>query len=112
MAEIIKLWAKQAVNSALHHRNGFNTTLVYDLLFNSKVFVWHKNSNWIGFYCLLAVKDKMCYVQFLSGLTSFRNMFIKPYFWSKNICDIKPDKLKTFLPTLEIPCKFIEFVKF
>jgi hypothetical protein len=39
MAEIVKLQAKQAVNSALHHRNRPNTTLVYNLLLNSKVLI-------------------------------------------------------------------------
>jgi hypothetical protein len=39
MAEIIKLRAKQTVNSALHHYNGPNTTLIYDLLLNSKVLI-------------------------------------------------------------------------
>jgi hypothetical protein len=39
MAEIVKLRAKQAVNSALHHCNRPNITLVYDLLLNSKVLV-------------------------------------------------------------------------
>jgi hypothetical protein len=39
MAEIVKLQAKQAINSALYHRNGPNITLVYDLLLNSKVLV-------------------------------------------------------------------------
>ena len=39
MAEIVKLRAKQAVNSALYYRNRPNTTLVHDLLLNSKVLV-------------------------------------------------------------------------
>jgi hypothetical protein len=39
MSEIAKLRAKQAVNSALNHRNGPNITLVYDLPLNSKVLV-------------------------------------------------------------------------
>jgi hypothetical protein len=38
-AEIAKLRAKQAVNSALHHRNRPNITLVYNLLLNSEVLV-------------------------------------------------------------------------
>jgi len=45
MAEIVKLWAKQAVNSALYYRNGSNTTLVYNLPLNSKVLVWRKSGN-------------------------------------------------------------------
>jgi hypothetical protein len=43
MAEIVKLRAKQTINNALHHRNGPNTTLVYNLPLNSKVLVWRKS---------------------------------------------------------------------
>ena len=39
IAEIVKLRAKQAVNSALYYRNGPNITLVYNLPLNSKVLV-------------------------------------------------------------------------
>ena len=39
MAEIVKLRAKQTINNALHHRNGPNTTLVYNLPLNSKVLI-------------------------------------------------------------------------
>jgi hypothetical protein len=39
MAEIVKLRAKQTVNNALYHRNGLDTTLIHDLLFNSEVLV-------------------------------------------------------------------------
>ena len=39
MAEIIKLRAKQTVNKALYYYNGLNTTLIYNLLLNSKVFI-------------------------------------------------------------------------
>jgi hypothetical protein len=39
MAKIVKLRAKQAVNSALYYRNRPNTTLVYNLPLNSKVLV-------------------------------------------------------------------------
>ena len=39
IAEIVKLRAKQAVSNALHHRNGPNTTLVYNLPLNSKVLI-------------------------------------------------------------------------
>jgi len=45
MAEIVKLRAKQAVNSALYYYNGPNTTLVYNLPLNSKVLIWHKSGN-------------------------------------------------------------------
>jgi hypothetical protein len=62
MAEIVKLQAKQTVNSALHHRNGPNTTLIYDLPLNSKVLIWRKSGNWTGPYYLLAVKGETCRV--------------------------------------------------
>jgi hypothetical protein len=39
MVKIIKLQVKQTINSALYHYNGLNMTLVYDFLFNSKVFI-------------------------------------------------------------------------
>jgi hypothetical protein len=39
MAEIIKLRAKQTVNSALYHRNGLDTTLIHNFPLNSKVFI-------------------------------------------------------------------------
>ena len=39
MAEIVKLWGKQTINNALYHRNGPNTTLVYNLPLNSKVLI-------------------------------------------------------------------------
>ena len=40
MAKIVKLRAKQAVNNALYYYNRPNTTLVYNLLPNSKVLIW------------------------------------------------------------------------
>jgi len=39
IAEIVKLRAKQTVNKALYHCNGLNTTSIYNLLLNSKVFI-------------------------------------------------------------------------
>jgi len=39
IAEIVKLRAKQAINSALHYRNRLDTTLVYNLPLNSKVLI-------------------------------------------------------------------------
>ena len=39
MTEIVKLQAKQAINNALHHRNGLNTTPVHNLPLNSEVLV-------------------------------------------------------------------------
>ena len=45
MAEIVKLQAKQAVNSTLYYYNGPNIILVYDFLLNFKVLIWHKSGN-------------------------------------------------------------------
>jgi hypothetical protein len=45
MAEIVKLRAKQVINSALYYRNGLDITLVYNLLLNSKVLIWRKSGN-------------------------------------------------------------------
>jgi hypothetical protein len=45
MAEIVKLRAKQAINSALYYHNGLDITLVYNLPLNSKVLIWRKSSN-------------------------------------------------------------------
>jgi hypothetical protein len=39
MAEIVKLQAKQTVNSALYYRNRLNTTPIHNLLLNSKVLI-------------------------------------------------------------------------
>ena len=39
MAEIVKLRAKQTVNSALYHRNRLDTTPIYDLPLNSEVLI-------------------------------------------------------------------------
>jgi len=39
MAEIVKLRAKQTVNSALYHCNGLDTTLIHDLPLNSEVLI-------------------------------------------------------------------------
>ena len=39
IAEIVKLRAKQTINNALHHYNGPNITLVYNLPLNSKVLI-------------------------------------------------------------------------
>ena len=105
MAKIVKLQAKQTVNNALHYHNGPNIILVYNLPLNSEVLVWCKSGNWTRLYCLLAVKDKTCYIQFFSKLISFRSIFIKPYFWSKNIYNVKLDKLKatTKLDEIEVP---------
>ena len=62
MTKIVKLWAKQTVNNALYYCNRPNTTLVHDLLLNSKVLIWRESGNWNGPYCLLAVKNKTCCV--------------------------------------------------
>src|SRR6266702_5341715 len=107
MAEVVELRAKQTVNNALHYHNGPNTTSVHDLPLNSKVLVWRKSGSWNGLYCLLAVKNETCYIQFPSGPTSFRSISIKPYFRPENTYDVKLDELKA--PTkpneLEIPTK-------
>ena len=34
-------------------------------------------------------------IQLLSGLTSFRSISIKPYFWPKNTYNVKPDERET-----------------
>ena len=94
IAKIVKLQTKQTINNALYYYNRLNTTLVYNLPLNSKVLIWRESGNWTRPYHLLAVKDKTCYIQLLSGLTNFRNIFIKPYFWSENTYDIKLNKLK------------------
>jgi hypothetical protein len=39
ITEIAKLRAKQAINSALNHRNRLDITLVHDLPLNSKVLI-------------------------------------------------------------------------
>jgi hypothetical protein len=39
IAEIVKLQARQAVNSALHYYNKLDTTLVHNLPLNSKVLI-------------------------------------------------------------------------
>ena len=44
-AEIVKLRAKQTVNSALYYCNGPDTTLIHDLPLNSEVFIWRKSGN-------------------------------------------------------------------
>ena len=45
IAEIIKLRAKQTVNSALYHRNGPDTTPIHNLPLNSEVLVWRESGN-------------------------------------------------------------------
>jgi hypothetical protein len=45
IAEIVKLRAKQTVNSALHYCNGLDTTLIHNLPFNSEVLVWRESGN-------------------------------------------------------------------
>jgi len=79
MAKIVKLWAKQAINNALHHRNGPNTTPVHDLPLNSEVLIWRKSGKWTGPYRLLAVENETCCIQLPSGPTSFRSTSVKPY---------------------------------
>ena len=45
IAKIVKLQAKQAINSTLYYCNGLDITLVYDLPLNSKVLVWRESGN-------------------------------------------------------------------
>ena len=103
MTEIVKLRAKQAINNALYHRNGPNTTPVHDLPLTSKVLVEQKSGNWTRPYYLLAVEDETCCVQLSSRLTRFKSTSIKPYFRPKTTHDVKLDKLEVPLPTLEVP---------
>jgi len=112
IAEIVKLRAKQTVNSALHHRNRPDMTSVYDLPLNSEVLIWRESGNWTRPYRLLAVENVTCCIQLPSGPTSFRSISIKPYFQSKNTHDVKLDKLEAPAglnkpevppPTLEVP---------
>jgi hypothetical protein len=112
MAKIVKLQVKQTVNNTLYYRNGPNTTLVHDLPLNFKVLIWRESGKWTRPYHLIAIENEIYYIQLPSGLTSFRSMSVKPYFWPKNTYDIKPDELETTaeldkieapLPTLEVP---------
>ena len=107
MAKIVKLQAKQAVNNTLHHCNGPNMTLVYNLPLNSEVLIWQKSGNQTKPYRLLAIEDKTYYIQLPSRPTSFKSIFIKPYFWPKTTYNAKPDKLKvtTKLDKLEVLAK-------
>ena len=114
IVEIVKLQAKQTVNNALYHCNGFDITLVYDLPLNFKVLVWHKSGNWNRPYRLLAVENETCYIQLPSRPIRFKSISIKPYFRPKTTYDAKLDELEAPaklnelevpLPTLEVPCK-------
>ena len=73
MAEIVKLWAKQTVNSTLYHHNGLDIILIHNLPLNSKVLMWRESGNWTKPYCLLAIEDKICCIQLPSRLTNFTN---------------------------------------
>ena len=88
------LWAKQAINNALYYCNRPNITSVYDFLLNFKVLMWRKSGNWTRPYYLLAIEDKIYYIQLFNRLISFRRIFIKPFFQFKNTYDIKLDKLE------------------
>jgi hypothetical protein len=94
MAEIVKLRAKQTINSALHHRNGPDTTSVHDLPLNSEVLVWRESGSWTGPYRLLAIEGETCRIQLPSGPTSFRSTSVKPYFRSETTRDDKLDELE------------------
>ena len=95
-------------------------TLVYNLPLNFEILIWCKNGNQTGPYYLLAVENEIYCVQFPSGLISFRSISIKPYFQSEDTYNIKLDeletpvklnKLKTPLPTKEVPQKPTEPAK-
>ena len=103
IAEIVKLRAKQAVNSALHHRNGPDTTSVHNLPLNSEVLVWRESGNWTGPYRLLAIEGETCRVQLPSGPTSFRSTSVKPYFRSETTCNNEPDEPEDPTPATEVP---------
>ena len=59
IAKIIKLQAKQAINSTLYYCNGLNTILIYNFPLNSKVLIWRKSGNWTRPYRLLAVENEI-----------------------------------------------------
>ena len=121
MAKIVKLWAKQTVNNALHYCNGPKTTLVHDLLLNSEVLMWRKSGSWNGLYRLLAIENEMCCVQLPGGPIRFKSMSVKPYFRPETTYNVELDKLEAIakpdeleataepdkrevpLPTLEVP---------
>ena len=114
MAEIIKLQAKQTVNKALYYYNRPNTTLIHNLLLNSKVFIWCKSSNQTRPYRLLAIESETCFIQLLNRPTSFKSTSIKPYFQSKTsktTSNIDLNKLEASLPTLEVSQEFIKPAK-
>ena len=114
MAKIVKLRAKQTVNSALYYYNRHNTTLIYNLPLNSKVLIQYKSGNWTRPYYLLAVEDETCYIQLPNRPTSFRSMSIKPYFWSKTsktAYNVDLDKLEAPLSTLEVSQESIKSIK-
>ncbi len=102
ITKIAKLQAKQAVNSALHHRNGPDTTIVHDLPLNSEVLVWRESGNWTGPYRLLVIEGETCCVQLPSRPTSFRTTSVKPYFRPETTCNDELDELEAPLPTTEV----------
>ena len=111
IAEIVKLQAKQTVNNALYHRNGPDTTSIYNLLLNSEVLVWRESGNWTGPYRLLAVEGETCSVQLPNGPTSFRSTSVKPYFrseTSETARDVDPDELEAPSLTPEVSQESIE----
>ena len=114
IAEIVKLQAKQIINSALHHYNRPNTTLIYNLPLNSKVLIWRKSSNQTRPYYLLTIEGETCRVQLPNRPTSFRSTSIKPYFQSetsKTTYNADLDKLKAPLLTLKVSQKSIKPIK-
>ena len=91
----------------MYYCNGLDTTLVYNLPLNSKVLIWRESGNWNGPYYLLAIENEIYCIQLPSRLTSFRSIFIKPYFRPENTYNIKLDKLEAPVKPdeLEVPAK-------
>ena len=69
--------------------------------------MWCKSGNWTRPYYLLAVENEIYYIQLPSGPTSFKSIFIKPYFRPKDNYDVKLDELEVLvkLNKLEVPAK-------
>ena len=114
MAKIVKLQAKQTINSTLYYYNRPNTTLIHNLPLNSKVLIQRKSGNQTRLYYLLAIEGETCRVQLPNRPTSFRSMSIKPYFrfkTSKTAYNINLDKLEALLLTLKVSQESIKPAK-
>ena len=91
----------------MYYYNRPNTTLVYNLPLNFKVLIQRKSGKQTRPYYLLAVENKMCYIQLSSGPTRFKSTSIKPYFRPKDTYNVKLDKLEAIakLDKLEVTAK-------